>query len=258
LRAFREHESPSAAVRDEGFAALRARLDAAAPAPAANARVYAFGRAALVTVAVAAGVLLAIKAVSLGVTALVDGARRPAIEAPYQEEAGSKGGQAVAREQAVVPSRRHGGARVVREPAVPEATAVEPATPEATMVEPAVGEEPQSDRPASSTAPSRTPRSRSPVPSPGSADELQAELALVKRANEAKAERRWADGLAALREHGERFPRGTLAHERMVLEAELHCAAGRVARAEGLVAAFLREHPGSSLTGRMRNVCRDR
>ena len=107
LRAFKEHESPSSAARDLGFAALRTRLEVSADVPsvAANSRVYGIAKATLVTVAVAAAVLLAIKAVGSGVTALADRARQPAMEAPYQGEAGSDGGQAVARAPQVLPRR---------------------------------------------------------------------------------------------------------------------------------------------------------
>lgn len=268
LRAFREHESPGAGEREEGFVALQARLHAEAPAPAANGRVYSIARATLVTVAVAAAVLLAIKAVGSGVTALADRARQPAMESPYHGEAGSDGGQAVARAPQILPTRRSDGAPAANDPSAPAPATSEVVAPDSAARDTA-GSEPSSDTaardtadtepsPAASSA-SRSPRSRSSAPAPAdaAADALAAELALIKRATEAKKELRWADGLAALREHAERFPRGVLADERRVLKAELHCAAGRVTEADALVEAFLREHPGSALAGRMRNVCRD-
>jgi hypothetical protein len=267
LRAFREHESPSTAERELGFAALRTRLEvdeaflggrsgssasapkAFEPPPAANGHLYTMVRATLVTVAVAATVLLAIKAVSSGVTALADRARQPAMEAPYQGEAGSDGGQAVTRAPRVLPPGRS--------PAVPTGTSV-PAVHEAVVIDPTVHEAtvhegPPPGQPASASAAAARP----PRPRPSPADDLDAELALIKRATEAKTARRFADGLAALREHAQRFPRGLLADERTVLKAELHCAAGRVQEADALVEEFLREHPGHALTGRMRNVCRE-
>lgn len=251
LRAFKEHESPSPAARDLGFAALRTRLEDSAdvPSAAANSRIYGIAKATLVTLAVAAAVLLAIKAVGSGVTALADRARQPAMEAPYQGEAGSDGGQAVARAPQVLP-RRGGGAPV--EASVPAAEALAPVVHEAT-----VRDELPPREAASSTAPARSPRPRPAVsPSPTS-DDLAVEVALIKRATEAKAERRFADGLTALREHAQRFPKGVLADERMVLKAELQCAAGRVSEADALVERFLRERAGSALIGRMRNVCRE-
>lgn len=252
LRAFKAHESPTAAERDLGFAALQSRVahDAEEPAPAANGGFYSsvrtIARATLVTVAVAAAVLLAIKAVGSGVTALADRARQPAMEAPYQGEAGSDGGQAVTRTPRLLPPRR-GGAGDASATAVPEAAVPEPVVHEATL-----RDEPPPASPAS-PAESRPSRSRPAA----TAGDLDAELALIKRATEAKKAGRVADGLAALREHAQRFPKGLLASERMVLKAELYCAAGRVQEADALVESFLREHPGHALVGRMRNVCRE-
>lgn len=253
LRAFKEHESPSTAERDLGFAALRTRLEDHADEPtAANGRFYGIAKATLITMAVAAAVLLAIKVVGSGVTALADRARQPAMEAPYQGEAGSDGGQAVSRAPQVLPRRAGGAPSAASTPAVPAAEALEPVVHEATVHD----EPPPSDTTASAAA--RSPRPRpTAAPGAGASGELAAELALIKRATEAKSQRRFADGLAALRDHAERFPRGLFADERMVLEAELHCAAGRVSKADALVERFLRERAGSALTGRMRNVCRE-
>lgn len=260
LRAFRDHESPSPAAREQGFAALQARLHATAPV-AANGGVYALAKAALVTVAVAAAVLLAIKGVSVGVTALADRAQQPAMEAPYQGAAGADGGQAVPRGSREAPPRRPAGVAgdspASTEPPVAELQPPEPqAAPQPAAVPPLAEQDAPSREPAAASGAARPPRSRASA-SDYTADDLEAELALIKRAGEAKKAGRHADGLAALREHAERYPRGVLAHERTVLEAELHCAAGRVQEADALVQSFLREHAGSALAGRMRNVCRE-
>jgi TolA-binding protein len=259
LRAFKQHESPSADEREARLVALHTRLHADEPAPAANGRVYSIARATVVTVAVAAAVLLAIKAVGSGVTALADRARQPAVEAPYHGEAGSDGGQAVARTPRILPPRRSDGAPAGT-PAVIDPSAQAPVAPEAVTPDSTARDTAGSEPSSSAARPSRSRSSAStsaPVPADEAADALAAELALIKRATEAKKDQRWADGLAALREHGQQFPRGVLADERRVLKAELHCAAGRVQEADALVEAFLREHPGSALAGRMRNVCRD-
>jgi hypothetical protein len=264
LRAFKQHESPSADEREARLVALHTRLHADEPAPAANGRVYSIARATLVTVAVAAAVLLAIKAVGSGVTALADRARQPAVEAPYHGEVGSDGGQAVARTPQILPPRRSdaapAGTTAVIDPSAQAPTAPEAVTPETVTPDSTVPGTAGTDPSSSAARPSRSRSSTStsaPVPADAAADALAAELALIKRATEAKKDQRWADGLAALREHGQQFPRGVLADERRVLKAELHCAAGRVQEADALVEAFLREHPGSALAGRMRNVCRD-
>lgn len=259
LRAFRQHESPSARAREHGFSALRARLalESAAnggpkPTPAANGRLYGIARATLVTVAVAAAVLLAIKAVGSGVSALADRARQPALEAPYQGEVGSDGGQAVSRAPRILPPRR-GDDGAAEASAGHGAPALEPAAPAPAEATKAHRGEPS--REAESPTGTRSPRPRASASSDASG--LEEELALIKRATEAKKAGRHAEGLAALREHAQRFPRGVLADERMVLKAELHCAAGRVGEADALVESFLRERAGSALAGRMRNVCRE-
>lgn len=241
LRAFREHESPSPDQRAQGLRAVRSRLRRAEPAPAANDRAYGVGRTVLAAVGLAAAVLLGIKAVSVGVTALASQARQPAVEAPYQGRAASEGGQAVSREREPSPRSAAGsdGALEVAEPSL--------AAP--SLPAPAVASRPDA---SSSARPSRTRSAAEASPS-----DLEAELSLIKRATKAKGEGRHADGLAALREHAQRFPQGMLADERVVLEAELRCASGRVHEARALVDAFLRRSAGSALAGRMRNVCRD-
>lgn len=240
LRAFHDHESPSPRVRAHGWDALQDRLHAE-PTPAANGRAYRFVKSAAAAVALAAAVLLALKAVGAGVTALADQARQPAMEAPYQGAAASDGGEAVARVPQVLPPRAHATTTAdEHEAAVVEAPA--PQAPPAPAVQRPT--RPRLGSPASSPAPS------------ASAHDLQAELTLIKRANEAKQDGRHADGLAVLREHAERFPQGTLADERMVLRAELYCASGRAPEARALVERFLRERSGSALCGRMRGVCR--
>jgi hypothetical protein len=267
LRALREHESPSPAVRDEGLVALQARLQAAEPTSAANGRSYPLVKATLVTVAVAAAVLLAIKGVGAGVAALADQARQPGMAAPYQGEPSADGGPAVARAPQGVPARRPvqttRDAQAIAEPhATTEATALDDAAQELAETAPqATAEPPRAelvDPPAREPSPAaaRSPRPRSAAAG-YSADDLEAELSLIKRATAAKKSGRHADGLAALREHAERFPRGLMADERTVLKAELVCAAGRVREAEALVDQFLRERAGSALAGRMRNVCRE-
>jgi hypothetical protein len=248
LRAFREHESPSAAERELGLVALQTRLHA--PTPAANGRIYMYAKAAVVTVAMAAAVLLVIKAVGSGVTAFTDRARQPAMEAPYHGEAGSEGGQAVARVPEVLPSRRNGTKAVD----AGEATVIE--GPSAEPVTPPVVSPPPRTRTGSSASGSTGAGADSGSASESAAD-VQAELELIKRATKAKEDGRHADGLAVLREHAERFPRGFFADERTVLRAELYCASGRTQQADALVESFLRERAGSALVGRMRSVCRE-
>ncbi|MCA9655615.1 MAG: hypothetical protein KC501_37240, partial [Myxococcales bacterium] len=111
------------------------------------------------------------------------------------------------------------------------------------------------ERPAPRAARSRATAGAS-APEPASAtSDLTAELALIKEATLAKQEGRTEAGLAALQRHVQRFPSGTLADERRVLRAELLCVAGRRDEARAEARAFLRQHAGSALSGRMRRAC---
>lgn len=242
LRAFRDHQSPHRRDRERGWQALQIRLDDDAPAAAANGGFYA--KAVAASVGIAAAALLVLKVVSTGVAALSSQARQPAMEAPYQGADDSERGEAAVRAPRVLPGPRPeqtaGGVAAEREPQANE---------------PAVPAEPVAS-PASEAAPRVRPTAGASSPAMSSTnDDLAAELALIKRATAAMHEGRHADGLAVLREHAERFPRGWMADERRVTRAELLCASGRVDEARTEARAFLREREGSALSGRMRRVC---
>ena len=248
LRMFRDDESPTELDRRRGLRSVQARLDE--PVAKGGGRFYAKVIAA--TVLLAAAVLLAVKAVGVGVTALASQAREPAMEAPYQGAGTAEGGQVIERTPPALPrrarpARERTAVAVEPETADLDATAVEPepAAPEAVEPEPAA--------PASrSRAAAPT---RAPAPVQSTVEDLQAELSLIKRARAAKQEGRPAAGLSALAEHARRFPRGTLADERRVMKAELLCAAGRAGEARALVRRFLKQRAGSALAGRMSGVC---
>ncbi|MCH9686220.1 MAG: hypothetical protein K0V04_32605 [Deltaproteobacteria bacterium] len=248
LDAFRDDESPAVSVRQRGLATVHDRVEDASSSAsnAANGRFYV--KVVAVTVMLAAALLLAVKVVGAGVTALADRARTPAMEAPYQGGATAEGGLAVAREPepAVRPPKVR--ATTPPAPAPMEAEVVDPPT------EPAVAEvEPTVQTPAVGA---RRPHSSSERTA--SVHDLQAEVALIKKATAAKNEGRVQAGLAALREHGRRFAQGTLADERQVLLVELLCAAGRPDEARTRALRFLRMHPRSALAGRMRAACPER
>ncbi len=237
LGALRDDESPRVVDRQRGLAAVRSRVHTEAPVSAANGRFYA--KAVIATLMLAAALLLVIKGVGVGVTALANQAREPGMEAPYQGGATAEGGHAVAREPQPAPRRRTSRARAER----PAPLEVVP------QPKPELGEVP-----VQHVAPAATPRSVVSKPAVPVHD-LTAEIALIKKATAAKHSGNASAGLAALREHGRRFARGTLAHERMVLQAELLCAAGRQTEARALAGRFLRSHGGSALAGRMREAC---
>ena len=255
LRAFREHESPARRERERGWQALQARLelDPAQPSAAANGGYYV--KVVAVTLGLAAAVLLTIKGVGAGVTALADQARQPAMEAPYQGEAGSEGGTAKHRAPRALPPRRGAGQAPAGGVATPVAEPPSSAEPE--VATDGATERGSTPRARSSASAGPSSNQSGTLTMPTAAADIEAELALIKRAKAAKQHGRHADGLAALREHAERFARGTLADERVVLRAELLCAAGRVDEARSEARAFLRERADSALAGRMRHVCSD-
>lgn len=250
LRMFRDDESPTELDRRRGLRSVQARLDE--PVARGGGRFYA--KVVAATVLLAAAVLLAVKALGVGVTALASQAREPAMEAPYQGAGTAEGGQVIERTPPALPRRarpvpERTAVAVEPETADLDAIAVEPepAAPEAVAVEP---------EPAAPASRSRAAASaRAPAPVQSTVEDLQAELSLIKRARAAKQEGRPAAGLSALAEHARRFPRGTLADERRVMKAELLCAAGRVGEARALVRRFLKQRAGSALAGRMSGVC---
>lgn len=66
-----------------------------------------------------------------------------------------------------------------------------------------------------------------------------------------------AGATASLDEYGRRFPRGRLAMEAEVLRIDALARGGRTEAAHTRAAAFLRDHPGSVLTSRVRRYLAD-
>ena len=88
-----------------------------------------------------------------------------------------------------------------------------------------------------------------------STGDLRAEHALLRRARTSLRKGDALDSLAAIREHAKRFPEGTLAQERDVLEILSLCARDRTAAARVKAEAFVARYPGSPLAARLRNSC---
>ena len=86
-----------------------------------------------------------------------------------------------------------------------------------------------------------------------SADDLAAEVALLREAKLAEPRRR----LELLDELARRFPDGALAAERGLLEIEARCALGDVDVARALARRFPQTFPGSSLAARAARACAD-
>jgi outer membrane protein assembly factor BamD (BamD/ComL family) len=64
-----------------------------------------------------------------------------------------------------------------------------------------------------------------------------------------------ARALSLLSEHAKKFPRGVLAPERDVSRIMALCALGRTEKAKQHAATFVRRHPRSALTDRVRRTC---
>jgi hypothetical protein len=88
-------------------------------------------------------------------------------------------------------------------------------------------------------------------PSDSSAS-LAGELALVDRARSALAHRDAASASAALDEYARKYPRGTMLEEATVARIETLLLAGQAAMAASQAELFLKEHPASTNTKRVR------
>lgn len=144
--------------------------------------------------------------------------------------------------------------------AAPAPTPLPPAEPAPALeptIEPLVVTEAQPEpapagdeaRPASSRRARREARGEAPAAS-GS---LAEELALLARAQRMLRDDQPRRALAAVREHGERFPDGALQEERAGIEALARCLLGETDAPS--VQAFLERSPSSPLAARVRKEC---
>jgi hypothetical protein len=133
---------------------------------------------------------------------------------------------------------------VVVEPA-PEAVTVPDPTPEV-QLEPG----PVEAKPAKRRA---TPRQTTkPAAHP---DDFTEEVELMGRARAALGRNDASQALALLEEHAKKFPRGTLGPERDASRIMALCALGRTQQAKTHATKFMRKHPRSALTARVRRTC---
>jgi hypothetical protein len=213
------------ALGPDAHAALAAFRAAESPDPAAADRVLAALERRVpprrrVAVLVAAGLALA-AAVLLAVGLAAPGRRaEEAAAAPYQA--------------APAPPRP------VAAPPPPPRTAAPPTEPEPPAPTGPI-EHVRKDMPKKPDA--RRPR----------ADDIAAEVALLREAKLAAPARR----LELLAEHARRFPGGAFAAERALLEIDARCALGEDDRARELAARFPARFPGSPLAARAARACAD-
>ncbi|WP_437969365.1 hypothetical protein WMF04_08730 [Sorangium sp. So ce260] len=113
--------------------------------------------------------------------------------------------------------------------------------------------------PAAGSA-TRAPASRPPPPGAGAAagpgsEGLDAEIALLRDAQQALQAGQFAQALAKLNEHASRYPRGVLSTEREASRAIALCRSGRAASGRAIAARLLARSPGSPLATRVRAAC---
>lgn len=107
-------------------------------------------------------------------------------------------------------------------------------------------------------APTREPRARriDPEPAPGvAAENLEAEMKLIRSADSALRAGRTSEGLSLLAAHAKAHPKGLLSQERRGLEILARCQSGGGARAVKAAETFLAGAPRSPLSPRIRGAC---
>jgi RNA polymerase sigma-70 factor (ECF subfamily) len=159
------------------------------------------------------------------------------------------------------------GARIAREPAPQVSPAVVPtepvvadvekpmpnaiaAAPAPSVVAPVV-DVPESEprRIEAKTRPARD------EPAPSEADLLREEVVLIGGVKSALDDGRPSDAMTKLDAHARRFPQGELTLERRGYRAIALCALGKTAQGRGAGKTFMKNHPGSTLAGRVRVAC---
>lgn len=243
LHAARQQGQPTREHQQRTWAALAASLPsleplAAAPAPAAATGWIATGKAALVSVSLAAATLGVIGAV--GRAAAPAPAERPVSAASERRAPASSSGSAQASS-----------------PAPASAPAATPATTSTSAPAPARAAAPPApaSRGAGETAAEPEQRSPSQGSSPSSAPDLVDEVALLKQAALQLERGEPGEALASLDRHALAHPDSTLAPERLGLRVRALCATGQVTQAEALAARHVAEHPGSPLALKLASPC---
>ena len=237
LDALVRESSPPPGAGERGLALVEARIVAGEDEPRARPRAPELLRAAVIAVAIAAAVLLVVRAGVWSVQAIADGDRsRDAAsderEPPRPDEAREVG--------SIATPPRIG----VASDASPEP---EPVAPRSAPARAAARVAPLHAAPSPETV-----RASDGASASDDTSDLAAEAALVRAA---KAESDDRAALVLLDRHATSFPNGELARERELLRAERLCALGRVDEARALAKRFLADGRDDLLARRMRKVC---
>lgn len=113
---------------------------------------------------------------------------------------------------------------------------------------------PAASPPASPPATPRPPRVPAHTPTPAERG-LAAEVAYMREARAALDRGDPASALHPLDAHAQEFPAGQMLEDRERLRIEALCALGRGDEARAEIDAFLRDHPSSTHTARVRGLC---
>ncbi|WP_438042253.1 hypothetical protein [Sorangium sp. So ce128] len=100
---------------------------------------------------------------------------------------------------------------------------------------------------------SRTPRAAAAAKQ--GSEGLDAEIALLRDAQQALQAGQFAQALSKLDEHASRYPRGVLSTEREASRAIALCRSGRAPSGRAIAARLLAKSPGSPLATRVRAAC---
>ena len=212
------------------------------------AAVAAGGAGAALLGGIGKGKLLLLGALGItGVVALV------LVTGPETPEPTGRGGEVATVSDGVGPS-------AVNEPEVPP-EANEPEPPEVNEPEPKTTADPSPGaldaplEPAEVDEPEPRPKARSRVEP--SADTLEEELSLLGDAKAALGRGDAKSALSILGKHKKQFPRSSFAEEREFLRMTALCDAGKQAEARSAAERFLKKHPSSALSPRVKKLCTD-
>jgi len=238
LGAARGADDPADGDRDRVRARVLAAIGAGAAGTAGAGSAKAAPAAGGAAIAKLALLLLAVGGVATGA---------------YLALRGGGGGDAGARQPAPV---------IAHEPApAPEVLPELPPEPEPELeivmdAEPARDREPEGKPPRVKRPKPEAPEAAEP-PAPSPADSLQAERALLAKANAALRDGNPDAALAALGEHQKKFPRGVLEEERAATTVLALCATGRASEGKKSRDRFLTAWPRSVHAARVRAACAD-
>lgn len=97
--------------------------------------------------------------------------------------------------------------------------------------------------------------SRAATPAATRTDSLAAENALLRRATQAAAAKRFSEALEATQQHAKQFPQSAMTDLRRALRIESLCGLGKTKQARGEAHAFVTENPDAPMVDRINRAC---